>query len=294
MRDRRRKLGLDMYRLLGITKGDTDGILAALKRNYSFFDAGRHHHHRDKAGDRNFFHVGSFLQTFCLLACERDLSASEAWSRSTRPSPASSASTASARRSGAASPSAEDPSKPVNRLVTDRAPWRSSPCFSTRRARIPMISPNTQRCCFVHFDLAYSTATTAASAVATSALALPSPARARQTCGRRRWPLAANHAVGPSARSGRRRAALCRIGRVVAAVALEPAPCCRGPGGGSAGRCAAGSRGRCTACRSPRSAPPQSPGPVAARASRGRPSCASSARRHCRRLANVGGRNTSS
>ena len=89
MRDRRRRLGLDMYRLLGITKGDTDGILAALKRNYTFFDAPVGIIITvDKAGDRNFFgHVGSFLQTFCLLACERDLATclQEAWSQFDEP-----------------------------------------------------------------------------------------------------------------------------------------------------------------------------------------------------------------
>jgi nitroreductase len=36
---RRRKIGLDMYKLLGIGKGDTERIQAQQNRNFSFFDA---------------------------------------------------------------------------------------------------------------------------------------------------------------------------------------------------------------------------------------------------------------
>ena len=39
MRDRRRKLGFDMYAKLGIARGDTAGMLEALKKNYEFFGA---------------------------------------------------------------------------------------------------------------------------------------------------------------------------------------------------------------------------------------------------------------
>ena len=142
MRDRRRKLGLDMYRLLGITKGDTDGILAALKRNYTFFDAPVGIIITvDKAGDRNFFgHVGSFLQTFCLLACERNLATclQEAWSQFDEPV----ADELGIDREREAiwcgiAVGYEDPSKPVNRLVTDRAPVEAfATFFDAPRARL--------------------------------------------------------------------------------------------------------------------------------------------------------------
>ena len=142
MRDRRRKLGLDMYRLLGITKGDTDGILAALKRNYSFFDAPVGIIITvDKAGDRNFFgHVGSFLQTFCLLACERGIATclQEAWSQFDEPV----ADELGIDREREAiwcgiAVGYEDPSKPVNRLVTDRAPPEEfATFFDAPRARL--------------------------------------------------------------------------------------------------------------------------------------------------------------
>ena len=52
--ERRRKLGLDMYRLLGITKGDTDGILAARSALHLLRPVGIIIT-VDKAGDRNFF-----------------------------------------------------------------------------------------------------------------------------------------------------------------------------------------------------------------------------------------------
>ena len=39
LRDRRLKLGIDMYQKLGVGKGDMAGSLRALKRNYTFFDA---------------------------------------------------------------------------------------------------------------------------------------------------------------------------------------------------------------------------------------------------------------
>jgi nitroreductase len=85
MRGRRIKLGADMYAKLGVKRGDTEGQLAALTRNFDFFGAPVGIIVTvDKALDRNGWgHVGCFLQTLCLLAEERGLATclQEAWSQ---------------------------------------------------------------------------------------------------------------------------------------------------------------------------------------------------------------------
>ena len=92
-------------------RGDTDGILAALKRNYTFFDAPVGIIITvDKAGDRRRASATS-APSSRRFACSRANEVSQPACRrhganSTSPSPTSSASTARARRSGAASPSA--------------------------------------------------------------------------------------------------------------------------------------------------------------------------------------------
>ena len=111
MRDRRRKLGLDMYRLLGITKGDTDGILAALKRNYTFFDTRRSASSSPSTRRATATFSATSAPSSRRFACSRANEVSQPackrhGANSTSPSPTSSASTASARRSGAASRSA--------------------------------------------------------------------------------------------------------------------------------------------------------------------------------------------
>lgn len=127
LRSRRLKLGVDMYKLLGVTKGDKMGSLNALKRNYTFFDAPIGIIVTvDKAIDKNGWgHVGSFLQTLCLLAEERGLATclQEAWSQ-VEPEVVGQLGIDTSREAiwcGVALGYA-DPSKPVNRLVTERVP----------------------------------------------------------------------------------------------------------------------------------------------------------------------------
>ena len=64
LRARRLKLGIDMYALLGVKKGDTEGSLRAMQRNFDFFGAPIGMIVTvDKAMDKNGWgHVGCFLQ----------------------------------------------------------------------------------------------------------------------------------------------------------------------------------------------------------------------------------------
>ena len=74
-----------MYAKLGVGKGDKEGQLRAMKRNFLFFDAPVGVIVTvDKACDRNAFgHVGCFVQTLCLLATARGMASclQEAWSQ---------------------------------------------------------------------------------------------------------------------------------------------------------------------------------------------------------------------
>jgi len=82
--DRRRKLGYDMYGLMGIARDDAKGRTEAMLKNYEFFGAPVGIFVTvDRVGDRNAWgHVGMFLQTICLLAPEFGLETclQEAWS----------------------------------------------------------------------------------------------------------------------------------------------------------------------------------------------------------------------
>lgn len=127
LRARRLKLGLDMYALLGVGREDTAGSLRALKRNFTFFDAPVGMIVTvDKALDRNGWgHVGCFLQTLCLLAEERGLGTclQEAWSQ-VHPEVVAALGIDTEREAvwcGVAL-GYPDPSAPVNKLETERAP----------------------------------------------------------------------------------------------------------------------------------------------------------------------------
>ena len=125
-RDSRFKVGEDMYALLGIGRDDKPARFAHLARNFSFFDApSAFFCFVDRQmGPPQWSDLGMFLQTFMLLAEEAGLStcAQEAWAN--RPS-------AVADFVGAGPElmlfcgmaiGYKDDSKPVNQLVSDRAP----------------------------------------------------------------------------------------------------------------------------------------------------------------------------
>jgi len=126
LRSRRLKLGIDMYAKLGVAKGDDEGSLRALKRNYEFFNAPVGIIVTvDQALDKNGWgHVGCFLQTVCLLAEERGLATclQEAWSQKAEEVVAHLGidTTREAVWCGVALGYADE-SEPVNSLVTERA-----------------------------------------------------------------------------------------------------------------------------------------------------------------------------
>ena len=80
---RRRELGFEMYKLMGIGRKDRAKRFAQLAENWNFFDAPVGIIvTTDRVVDRNGWgHVGCLLQTICLLAEERGLSTclQEAW-----------------------------------------------------------------------------------------------------------------------------------------------------------------------------------------------------------------------
>lgn len=82
---RRRKLGYEMYSLMGIERDDVAGRINAMKSNFDFFGApvGIIVTVDRIAGKNGWGHVGMFMQTLCLLASERGLSTclQEAWSQ---------------------------------------------------------------------------------------------------------------------------------------------------------------------------------------------------------------------
>ncbi|GBG26073.1 Nitroreductase family protein [Hondaea fermentalgiana] len=82
--DRRRQLGFKMYELMGIARDDKAGRAEAMLKNYDFFGAPVGLIVTvDRVCDRNGWgHVGMFLQTLCLLACDFGLETclQEAWS----------------------------------------------------------------------------------------------------------------------------------------------------------------------------------------------------------------------
>ncbi len=125
-RDSRFKVGEDMYALLGIGRDDKPARFAHLARNFAFFDApAAFFCFVDRQmGPPQWSDLGMFLQTFMLLAEEAGLStcAQEAWANRPR---------AVADFVGAGPElmlfcgmaiGYKDDSKPVNQLVSDRAP----------------------------------------------------------------------------------------------------------------------------------------------------------------------------
>jgi nitroreductase len=83
--NRRRKLGFDMYDLMGVARTDAKGRGEAMAKNFDFFGAPIGILITvDRFSDRNAWgHVGMFLQTLCLLAAEHGLATclQEAWSQ---------------------------------------------------------------------------------------------------------------------------------------------------------------------------------------------------------------------
>jgi nitroreductase len=73
--DRRRKIGWDMYGLLGITKGDKARMHAQLGRNYAFFDApvGLMFTIERVMGQGSWIDYGMFLQNVMIAARARGL-----------------------------------------------------------------------------------------------------------------------------------------------------------------------------------------------------------------------------
>ena len=80
---RRRELGFEMYKLMGIERKDRVGRIKAMAENWDFFGAPVGIIvTTDRVVDRNGWgHVGCLLQSICLLAEERGLSTclQEAW-----------------------------------------------------------------------------------------------------------------------------------------------------------------------------------------------------------------------
>lgn len=84
-RSRRRKVGQDMYSLLGVLRSDRAGKIRHMARNYSFFDApvGMMFTIDRVMGVGQFADLGMFMENIMLLARERGLHtcAQEAWAR---------------------------------------------------------------------------------------------------------------------------------------------------------------------------------------------------------------------
>lgn len=84
-RDRRFKVGEDMYKLLGIDRGDRDKRLEWFRNNYRFFDAPAaiFCHFDVRMGPPQWSDMGMYLQTVMLLLREEgyDSCAQECWSR---------------------------------------------------------------------------------------------------------------------------------------------------------------------------------------------------------------------
>ena len=80
---RSRKVGADMYELMGVARDDKAGRMAAMSLNFNFFDAPIGIFFCiDRIMDRNqWAHFGMFAQSFCLLALEEGLAScmQEAW-----------------------------------------------------------------------------------------------------------------------------------------------------------------------------------------------------------------------
>ena len=74
-RTRRRKVGADMYELLGIDKSDRAGKLAQVARNFEFFGApvGLFFVIDRGMGHGQWAHMGMFMQSIALAATERGL-----------------------------------------------------------------------------------------------------------------------------------------------------------------------------------------------------------------------------
>jgi nitroreductase len=82
-RSRRFKVGEDMYRLLGIERGDRAGRLQRFARNYEFFGApvALFFAIDRRVGHGQWAHLGMFMQSVALAAVERGVSScmQEAW-----------------------------------------------------------------------------------------------------------------------------------------------------------------------------------------------------------------------
>jgi len=125
-RDTRFKVGEDMYALLGIPREDKAARFAHLARNYVFFDApvGLFCFVDRQMGPPQWSDLGMFLQTFMLLAREAGLHtcAQEAWAMRANTVSAFVEADEDLMLFCGMALGHHDPDKPVNTLVSDRAP----------------------------------------------------------------------------------------------------------------------------------------------------------------------------
>ena len=123
---RRRKVGEDMYALLGIPKEDRAARMGWLANNFAFFGApvGLFVVVDRDMGRGQWAHLGMFMQTIALLAVERDLGTcmQEAWGMVRRTMHEHLALDASEMLYCGMALGHPDETAPVNRLVTDRGP----------------------------------------------------------------------------------------------------------------------------------------------------------------------------
>lgn len=125
-RDRRFKVGEDMYGLLGIARGDRDRRLEWFANNYRFFGApaALFCHVDRKMGAPQWSDLGMFLQTVMLLLREEGLDscAQECWSRYPATVDAFVNPPENTMLFCGMAIGKRDPEAPVNRLRADRAP----------------------------------------------------------------------------------------------------------------------------------------------------------------------------
>jgi nitroreductase len=124
--DRRRKLGLDMYQLLGIGKGDKARMHEQFGRNYRFFDApvGMIFTIDRSLAQGSWLDYGTFLQSVMVAARGRGLDTcpQQAFARFHRIIQRELDIPAAEMVVCGMSLGYADPQAPVNRLVSDREP----------------------------------------------------------------------------------------------------------------------------------------------------------------------------
>ena len=131
---RRRKVGEDMYALLGIPKEDRAARLGWLASNFAFFGApvGLFVVVDRDMGRGQWAHLGMFMQTIALLATERGLATcmQEAWGMVRKTMHAHLGLDAAEMLYCGMALGHPDETAPVNRLVTEREPVDAFARFS--------------------------------------------------------------------------------------------------------------------------------------------------------------------